>query len=676
MSSVNPNLSQERSAVQFPIEELTQFILGGPKRTEKKRILRSLVDPNKYPVFTNDDKFFLSRDKYYVRTLEKLKKLIQYKKQYDLDRDDWFYLLSETGDPNVLILHDLLFIPTLEGQLSDEQLQKWLPLAKDYAIFGCYVQTELGHGSNVRRLETTATYIHETDEFDIHCPTFTSIKWWPGALARTSTHAAVFARLIIDGKDYGIHPFIVQLRGENHKPLPGIEIGDIGPKFGFNNIDNGFLRFNHVRIPRDQMFMKFSKVSRDGKYSTPPHAKMAYGTLVAGRVDIIEQASLFLAKVLCIAIRYSIVRKQGNDTIKNPNESTILDYQFQQYRLFNSLSIVYTFHFVRNWMRDSYEINKKQVGDGDISSMADIHAISSGLKALCTELASDAMEDARRACGGHGYSHFSGIPSMIEFYAQYPTVEGENTILYLQTGRYLIKAFENARNGRPTPAALSYIKDTSRILSERSRATTWEELIDPNEQVKALTHRHTRLLAQLISNLEKSSRNHPQGYEGAKSNHMIDIVNVSRAYCYMIIVISSNEGVESIKSSHPNIYPILRTLVNLFFANSVLKYSGEFLLDNYLDSKHIEILESGVKISLEQIRPNAIGLVDAWEFSDNMLSSALGRYDGNVYEALYNWAKKDPLNLAQEKGLLIGYNEVLKDVFNGEYLKEIIKSKL
>ena len=62
---------------------------------------------------------------------------------------------------------------------------------------------------------------------------------WPGALARSSTHGAVFARLIIDGKDYGIHPFLVQLRGENHQPLPGIEVGDIGPKFGFNNIDNG-----------------------------------------------------------------------------------------------------------------------------------------------------------------------------------------------------------------------------------------------------------------------------------------------------------------------------------------------------------------------------------------------------------------------------------------------------
>ena len=37
-------------------------------------------------------------------------------------------------------------------------------------------------------------------------------------------------------------------------------VGDIGPKFGYDMIDNGFLGFNHVKIPRDQMLMKNSQV--------------------------------------------------------------------------------------------------------------------------------------------------------------------------------------------------------------------------------------------------------------------------------------------------------------------------------------------------------------------------------------------------------------------------------
>lgn len=66
---------------------------------EKKRWLISLLDVNKDPVFTNKDTYFISRDKYYVRTLEKMKKLIQTKKQYNIDGDDWIFLLLSTGEP-------------------------------------------------------------------------------------------------------------------------------------------------------------------------------------------------------------------------------------------------------------------------------------------------------------------------------------------------------------------------------------------------------------------------------------------------------------------------------------------------------------------------------------------------------------------------------------------------
>jgi len=40
----------------------------------------------------------------------------------------------------------------------------------------------------------------------------------------------------------------------------GITLGDIGPKFGYDSIDNGFLQFSHVRIPRENMLMKYAQV--------------------------------------------------------------------------------------------------------------------------------------------------------------------------------------------------------------------------------------------------------------------------------------------------------------------------------------------------------------------------------------------------------------------------------
>jgi acyl-CoA oxidase len=74
-----------------------------------------------------------------------------------------------------------------------------MPLIRNHKILGCYAQTELGHGSNVAALETTATLDKTTDEFIIHSPTITSTKYWPGDLGRYTTHAIVFARLIVEG---------------------------------------------------------------------------------------------------------------------------------------------------------------------------------------------------------------------------------------------------------------------------------------------------------------------------------------------------------------------------------------------------------------------------------------------------------------------------------------------
>jgi acyl-CoA oxidase len=97
-------------------------------------------------------------------------------------------------------------------------------------IVGCLAQTELGHGSNVRGLMTTAEYDAATQEFVINTPTLRAMKWWPGGLGLTATHAALYAQLITKGVNHGFHVFLLQLRDERHEPLPGIELGEVGPK--------------------------------------------------------------------------------------------------------------------------------------------------------------------------------------------------------------------------------------------------------------------------------------------------------------------------------------------------------------------------------------------------------------------------------------------------------------
>jgi len=102
----------------------------------------------------------------------------------------------------------------------------------------------------------------------INTPQVEAAKWWAGDLGIYANHAAVFAQLIIDGKKYGVHVFIVPVRDRNTLlPLKGVEIGDIGPKNGFQCKDNGYAIFSNIRIPRRNMLMKYHVVSKEGKYS-------------------------------------------------------------------------------------------------------------------------------------------------------------------------------------------------------------------------------------------------------------------------------------------------------------------------------------------------------------------------------------------------------------------------
>lgn len=121
---------------------------------------------------------------------------------------------------------------TVREQGTLEQHKLFGEPAEEYKIIGCYAQTELGHGSNVRGLETTATWNPDDKTFTLHSPHLTASKWWIGSLGRTANHACVMAQLIINGRPYGPHPFVVQIRDmKSHEPLPNIHVGDIGPKY-------------------------------------------------------------------------------------------------------------------------------------------------------------------------------------------------------------------------------------------------------------------------------------------------------------------------------------------------------------------------------------------------------------------------------------------------------------
>ncbi|ETV93365.1 hypothetical protein H310_12628 [Aphanomyces invadans] len=259
-----------------------------------------------------------------------------------------------------------MFIPTLENQMDDEQRAYWLPKAKAFEITGAYAQTELGHGSNVQGIETTAHYDPKTQEFILNSPTLTSRKWWPGGLGKTANHCVLHARLFLDGKDRGVQAFLVPLRDTaTHRTLPGITLGDIGPKIGFQSVDNGFCVLDHVRIPRRNMLMRFAKVAPDGSFSKPPMDKLVYFTMVKIRVLVAVVCARSMASAVTIATRFSAARVQGSAGRGQP-ENQVLNYENQQLTLFPLIGLAYASYFAYRGLDAMYKQVAEQVDQGDM----------------------------------------------------------------------------------------------------------------------------------------------------------------------------------------------------------------------------------------------------------------------------------------------------------------------
>jgi len=86
-----------------------------------------------------------------------------------------------------------------------------------------------------------------------------------------------------------------------------------------------------------------------------------------------------------------------------------------------------------------------------------------------------------------------------------------------------------------------------------------------------------------------------------------------------------------------------------------------------LTMEQMQLVKRTIAKLLDEIRPNAVALVDAFDIPDRVLNSAIGRYDGNVYEALYDSVKKNPLNQTDP---FVGYEEELRPYLDLELLKQ------
>ncbi|KAF9111552.1 hypothetical protein BGX27_004774 [Mortierella sp. AM989] len=668
------DLAAARAKTTFPVIDLTRYIYGSDENIARRRKIATLIEND--PVFNKDQRqiliFFISILEHRVgqSRVQDVKlglamslRLYQLKEEHNLSQEDLLTCLEFIDDYLPVSLHESAFIPIIYSQGTDEQAQYWGPLAEKHQIIGCYAQTELGHGSNLSELETTATLNRDADEWVIHSATFTASKWWIGGLGAIATHALIQARLIIDGKDYGAHGFIVPIRSlKDHRPFPGVKVGDIGPKAygGFSKIDNGFVHFDRHAIPRENMLMRFAKVTRDGQYIKPLHSKLSYGSMVLLRSQMVRGSALTLARAATIATRYATVRRQFNvPTSRRDNdnlklETQVINYPMVQARLFPMIAQVYALLAAGNKMTSMYNSMLSELMKGDISSLAEVHAISSGLKSTCTTMAATGVEDCRKLMGGHGYSYFSGISHLWSSYVPSNTFEGDNFLLTQQSARYLLKQIKLAATEpeKVTPYSKFVISAANQdaFQAERSSVQANSDWLKPEAQLAAFAHRAGRLVAELAMVVQEK--------DTVWSDFNLECWKLCHAHSQYVLARCATEAVSEAGAQgvSPETVAVLKRLSDLFALHTIQASLGDYLEDYYLSPKQCQLLRQQIKTLQEGLADDVVGLVDAFDFSDHVLGSALGKADGNAYQHLWDAAQKEEINQTE---VVDGYKEYI-----------------
>ncbi|PVH87408.1 acyl-CoA oxidase [Cadophora sp. DSE1049] len=624
-------LAKERQQSLISTDALAQHLFAGDEFVERQQRILKILEKEK--LFSKDMQQNLSRPDRFKLGLAHAKMLRRMQDRFSWSQDDLKMAEYLVDEMSPYALNMSMFATTIREQGSDEQKDYWMPNIESFEVVGAYAQTELGHGSNVKGIELEARYDTKKREFILHSPTLTSSKWWNGSLGRTANHAIVIAQLLLPNDSpnsseftkYGPHAFIVQVRDmKTHQPLPGVAVGDINAKYGYTTMDNVYCLFHKFRIPHSAFLSRYSKVdTKTGAHTKPQRSAVLYGSLTQARATIVMHARLVLARAVTVAVRYLSIRRQFRDRDGDGTgaEMEVLDIRHGRA------------------MDELYSSTRVGIAGGDFSKLADLHSTSSGLKSLCTILAADGIETCRRALGGQGFGGGSGLIQLNSDYLSKPTVEGDNWMITQQTAAYLIKKVQAVTTSRQEDLRHGTELNIKNFLSRRGSGTIAAHDVLGNDLaiVDAFKQRAAYFSVALYEARIVQKR--------PWNSLLIQLHKLSNAQSQLILVENFYLALETDKSIPLSAEPVLRDLFRLFALYTIDREGRELFTSKAVSNEHLDEVPSRVEDLMLKVRVHAVKLADAWKLPDSLLDSALGRYDGKVYEDLFNRAHRlNPLN--------------------------------
>lgn len=496
--------------------------------------------------------------------------------------------------------------------LGTKRHHKWLRDTEKFIVKGCFSMTELGHGSNVRGIETIATYDSNTEEFIINTPCESAQKYWIGGAAKHANHTIIFAQLHINGRNEGVHAFAAQIRDADGNICPNMRIVDCGHKIGLNGVDNGRIWFDNLRVPRENLLNSVADVTPDGQYissiKNPDERFAAFlAPLTIGRVNILCNA-LSLSKIgLSVAIRYSLTRRAFSISPGEP-EALLLDYPSHQRRLLPLVAKTCAMTFAANNLKKLY-VNRTP------KLVKAIHIYSSALKAVGTWQNMKTLQECREACGGQGLKTENQVGILKGECDVQSTFEGDNNVLMQQVSKALLSEYMSVKKmNRPYKGlGLEHMNGLCPVIASNLTALA---VRSSQFQMDIFWLRERDLLGRLAQDIaEHQSRGERKERALILSYKLAE--ELARAFAERVVL----ESILEVERGQPagSIKDVLGLLRSVYALISIEEDSS-FLRYGYLSTQNAAIVRRELTKLIGEMRPHALSLVKSFGIPDSFLS--------------------------------------------------------
>ncbi|CAA6661080.1 unnamed protein product [Spirodela intermedia] len=493
---------------------------------------------------------------------------------------------------------------------------KWLKDSENLSVKGCFAMTELGHGSNVRGIETIATYDSSAGEFIINTPCESAQKYWIGGAACKPHYnlcSAAYTR-----KNQGVHAFAARIRDDDGNVCPNIRIADCGHKIGLNGVDNGRIWFDNLRVPRQNLLNSVCDVLPDGQYVSvieDPDQRFAafLAPLTFGRTSIIASAVYSSKVALSIAIRYALTRRAFSIEPNGP-EVPLLDYPTHQRRL---LPLVAKTNFI-SFFQVCYELcgrlHKADVCGEDPEMNKAIHIYSSAFKASMTWHNMRTLQECREACGGQGLKTENRVGVHKGEFDVQSTFEGDNNILMQQVSKALLAEYITAQRRRKPfkGLGLEHMNDPSPVIPANLTSSVVRSI---QFQTDMLRLRERDLLGRLAKEI---SDHQARGKERSMLSSCYQVSEeLGRAFSDLAVLQTLVEA-EMAATDGPvkEVLGLLRTT----YALIIIEEDASFLRYGFLTPGGATVVRKEVGALCGELRPHALSIVTSFGIPPSLLS--------------------------------------------------------